>query len=61
MEFIKNRTCLRIRKTNDLDMEITFKGRFNALTNLYSKSELNNVFFKYYFTIIDLKYNIALT
>lgn len=26
-EYIKNRTCLRIRKTNNKKMEITFKGK----------------------------------
>ena len=26
-EYIKNRTCLRIRKTNNKHMEITFKGK----------------------------------
>ena len=26
-EYIKNRTCLRIRKTNNKQMEITFKGK----------------------------------
>lgn len=26
-EFIQNRTCLRIRKTNNKSMELTFKGK----------------------------------
>lgn len=39
--FIKNRTCLRIRKKNNEKMEITFKGKSNSLSNLYSKTEIN--------------------
>ncbi|MDD3341565.1 MAG: class IV adenylate cyclase [Bacilli bacterium] len=39
--FIKNRTCLRIRKTNEERMELTFKGKSKELTNLYAKTENN--------------------
>jgi len=40
-EFIKNRTCLRIRKTNNKDMEITFKGKSTSLLGQYCKLENN--------------------
>ncbi len=40
-EFIKNRTCLRIRKTNNNKMEITFKGKSKVNTNFYAKNESN--------------------
>ena len=39
--FIKNRTCLRIRNTNNIDMEITFKGKSLELLGQYSKIENN--------------------
>lgn len=39
-EFIKNRTCLRIRKI-DKDMEITFKGKSNSFFGVYCKEENN--------------------
>ena len=39
--FIKNRTCLRIRNTNDTKMEITFKGKSLELLGQYSKIENN--------------------
>lgn len=39
--FIKNRTCLRIRK-NDNNMEITYKGKSDTLLGQYCKLE-NNV------------------
>lgn len=39
--FIKNRTCLRIRKHNDEYMEITYKGKSNSLLGLYCKLENN--------------------
>ncbi len=39
--FIKNRTCLRIRKTDHKDMEITFKGKSLKLLGQYSKIENN--------------------
>ena len=40
-EYIKNRTCLRIRKTNDNEMEITFKGKSASLLGQYCKLENN--------------------
>lgn len=40
-EFIHNRTCLRIRKTNDSNMELTFKGKSKKLSNVYAKIENN--------------------
>lgn len=39
--FIKNRTCLRIRKQDDEKMEITFKGKSNDMLGLYCKLENN--------------------
>ncbi len=37
--FIKNRTCLRIRKVDNKDMEVTFKGKSLELLGQYSKLE----------------------
>ena len=39
--FINNRTCLRIRNTNNRDTEITFKGKSLELLGQYSKIENN--------------------
>jgi len=39
--FIKNRTCLRTRKTNSEDLEVTYKGKSNNLLNLFCKLENN--------------------
>lgn len=39
-EYIKNRTCLRIRKSNN-NMEITFKGKSKVLSNIFTKLETN--------------------
>lgn len=39
--FIKDRTCLRIRKTDNSKMEITFKGKSNQITGNYCKLENN--------------------
>ncbi len=39
--FVKNRTCLRIRKTNNTSMEVTFKGKSLELLGQYSKLENN--------------------
>lgn len=39
--FIKNRTCLRIRKNNNDNMEITYKGKSDSLLGLYCKLENN--------------------
>ena len=40
-EYIANRTCLRIRKTNNSKMEITFKGKSSSLLGKYCKLEKN--------------------
>lgn len=40
-EYIANRTCLRIRKTNNSKMEITFKGKSSSLLGKYCKLENN--------------------
>lgn len=42
LEFIKNRTCLRIRKNSKNEMELTFKGKSTSLLSHYCKLE-NNV------------------
>lgn len=39
--FIKNRTCLRIRKTNNDSMELTYKGKSNSLLGSFCKLENN--------------------
>lgn len=39
--FIKNRTCLRIRKKNNETMQITYKGKSEKLLGLYCKLENN--------------------
>lgn len=39
--FIKNRTCLRIRKQNNKKMEITYKGKSDSLLGLFCKLENN--------------------
>lgn len=39
--FIKNKTCLRIRKTNNKNMELTFKGKSNDSLGRYAKIENN--------------------
>jgi putative hydrolase of the HAD superfamily len=39
--FVENRTCLRIRTTNNEKMEVTFKGKSKEISNLYLKSESN--------------------
>ena len=39
--FIKNRTCLRIRKTDNKTMEITYKGKSDSLLGLFCKLENN--------------------
>lgn len=40
-EFIKNRTCLRIRKVDNKSMEITFKGKSTSFLSQYCKLENN--------------------
>lgn len=37
--FIKNRTCLRLRKINNKYLELTFKGKSKELSNNYAKYE----------------------
>ena len=39
--FIKNRTCLRIRKTDNKSMELTFKGKSTDFIGSYAKTESN--------------------
>lgn len=39
--YITNRTCLRIRRQNSENMEITFKGKSNSLLGQYCKLENN--------------------
>ncbi|MBO6195314.1 MAG: class IV adenylate cyclase [Bacilli bacterium] len=39
--FIKDRTCLRIRKKKNKKMEVTFKGKSSAKTGSYCKLENN--------------------
>ena len=40
-EYIRNRTCLRIRKTNNEKMQITFKGKSKDFNNSFCKLETN--------------------
>lgn len=40
-EFVFNRTCLRIRTTNNKEMELTFKGKSKKLSSMYAKAENN--------------------
>lgn len=54
-EFIKNRTCLRIRKQSNDTMEITFKGKSYSLTGQYCKMENNiEAYIKEYDNYINL-------
>ena len=46
-EYIKNRTCLRIRKNEKEKMELTFKGKSNINQEFYIKKE-NNI-------LVDIK------
>ncbi len=39
-EFVKNRTCLRLRSSNE-SSELTFKGKSSSLSSFYSKVEHN--------------------
>ncbi len=41
LEFVKNRTCLRIRTTNDKELETTFKGQSVNFSSDYIKLENN--------------------
>lgn len=40
-EYVRNRTCLRIRKTDNKQMELTFKGKSIDFTSMYAKTENN--------------------
>ena len=54
-EYIKNRTCLRIRKTNNTNMEITFKGKSINFSNFYAKSKNNiNIDINDYSNLVDM-------
>lgn len=54
-KYIKNRTCLRIRKTNNKNMEITFKGKSINFSNFYAKSENNiNIDINDYSNLVDM-------
>lgn len=39
--YIKNRTCLRVRTSNENEVELTFKGKSHEFNNLYAKEESN--------------------
>lgn len=59
-EFIRNRTCLRIRITNDERMELTFKGKSKELTNNYAKIENNiDIEISNYDSIVGLLYSLG--
>ena len=58
--FIKNRTCLRIRKTNNEFLELTFKGKSKELTNNYAKIENNiELNISNYDSIVGLLYSLG--
>lgn len=58
--FIKNRTCLRIRKTNNEDMELTFKGKSLEFNNFYAKTENNiNIKINEYNNLLSLLKSIG--
>ena len=40
-KFIENRTCLRLRTTNESTVELTYKGKSTDLNNIYAKIEKN--------------------
>lgn len=59
-EYIKSRTCLRIRRKNDKEMEITYKGKSDFLNNLYAKKECNIVQdIKNYDDLVELFKNLG--
>lgn len=59
-EYIKSRTCLRIRRTNSEKMEITYKGSSKEFTNLYAKCETNiDLDIKNYEGIVELLANLG--
>lgn len=39
--YVKNRTCLRIRKTDNRKAELTFKGKSKIFSSFYAKTESN--------------------
>ena len=41
LEFVKNRICLRTRKTNNDKLELTFKPKRDENTERYGKKEVN--------------------
>lgn len=41
LEFVKNRICLRTRKTNNDKLELTFKPKSDENTERYGKKEVN--------------------
>ena len=41
MTFVRDRVCLRIRKTNEDRLELTFKPKTDNLTEKYGKKEVN--------------------
>lgn len=59
-EFVRNRTCLRIRKKNNNYMELTFKGKSKDFFNSYAKIE-NNIVLKIeqYENIVDILYALG--
>lgn len=53
--FIKNRTCLRIRKKNKEKMEITYKGKSDSLMGQFCKLENNiNIDISEYENVVSL-------
>ena len=59
-EYIKNRTCLRIRKTNNKQMEMTFKGRSINFTGCYTKTESNiNIDISEYNTLKNMLFSLG--
>ncbi|OGO86026.1 MAG: hypothetical protein A2Y22_08810 [Clostridiales bacterium GWD2_32_59] len=54
-EFIKNRTCLRIRTIDDKELEITYKGKSEIFSSFYAKKESNIISeVKSYENIVEL-------
>jgi len=41
--YIEDRTCLRIRKVDNKNMELTFKGKSKEFTNFFAKTENNMI------------------
>lgn len=59
-KFIKDRTCLRIRNTNNKEMELTFKGKSKKLGSTYAKKESNIKFdIRKYNEILKLLNNLG--